>query len=229
MSSCSPARPGASLRDDYGELRQAMVAQQIEARGVSDPAVLEAMRAVPRHRFVPEALKAQAYGDYPLPIGLDQTISQPYIVAAMTELLGLRPGDRVLEVGTGSGYQAAVLSALGAEVFTIEILPPLAAEAAQRLAQLGYSNVQVRAGDGYVGWPEQAPFDGILVTAGADHIPTPLQEQLKPGARMVIPVGPSHATQWLKVVVKRPDGRLQEEDVMPVRFVPLIGERARGR
>lgn len=204
-----------------------MVAHQIEARGVRDPAVLAAMRTVPRHRFVPEYLQAESYEDYPLPIGLQQTISQPFIVAAMTELLAARPGDRVLEVGTGSGYQAAVLAHLGAQVYTIEILEPLATAAAERLRQLGFTNVQVRAGDGYAGWPEVAPFDGILVTAGAEHVPPPLVEQLKPGGRMVIPVGPSDDTQWLKLLVREADGRLREQDIMAVRFVPLTGARAR--
>lgn len=229
MGACSPSAPRHAPSDDpYADARRAMVAHQIEARGVRDPLVLQAMRTVPRHRFVPDGLHAQAYADHPLPIGWEQTISQPYIVAAMTELLGLRPGDRVLEVGTGSGYQAAVLGALGAEVYTIEIVEPLATAAAGRLRTMGYSNVVVKVGDGYAGWPEVAPFDGILVTAGAEHVPAPLVEQLKPGGRMVIPVGPSHDTQWLKLLVRSPDGALLETDVMPVRFVPLTGPRARG-
>lgn len=229
MNSCSPSsrRAPPDPDDPLADARRAMVAHQIEARGVRDPLVLEAMRSVPRHRFVPEYLHGQAYEDYPLPIGLQQTISQPFIVAAMTELLGARPGDRVLEVGTGSGYQAAVLARMGVAVFTIEILEPLATAAAERLQRLGYTNVQVRAGDGYAGWPEVAPFDGILVTAGAEHVPPPLVEQLKPGGRMVIPVGPSDDTQWLKLLVREADGRLREQDIMAVRFVPLTGERAR--
>lgn len=230
MGGCSPSAPrSASPEDPFSGARAAMVAHQIEARGVSHPRVLHAMRTVPRHLFVPEALRGEAYADYPLPIGLEQTISQPYIVAAMTELLAVRPDGRVLEVGTGSGYQAAVLAELCASVHTIEILEPLAEAASDRLRRLGYSNVVVRAGDGYAGWPEEAPFDGILVTAGAEHIPAPLLDQLKPGGRMVIPVGPQHDTQWLKVLVRKPDGSLMEQDIMPVRFVPLTGERARGR
>ncbi len=230
MSACSPSpRPEKRDGDDpYADTRRAMVAHQIEARGVRDPAVLQAMRTVPRHRFVPEALRGEAYEDYPLPIGQQQTISQPYIVAAMTELLAVRPGDKVLEVGTGSGYQAGVLARMGVRVFTIEIVESLATSAAERLAVLGYSNVHVRAGDGYAGWPEEAPFDGILVTAGAEHVPPPLVDQLKPGGRMVIPVGPSDDTQWLKLLVREADGSLREQDVMAVRFVPLTGERARG-
>ena len=230
MGACSPAsrRDRSDADDPLADARRAMVAHQVEARGVRDPAVLDAMRRVPRHRFVPAHLRAEAYEDYPLPIGFEQTISQPYIVAAMTELLGVRRGDKVLEVGTGSGYQAAVLAELGVRVHTIEILEPLALAAAERLQELGYGVVQVRAGDGYAGWPEEGPFDGILVTAGAEHVPPPLVAQLKPGGRMVIPVGRTHETQWLKVLVRKADGGVLEEDVMAVRFVPLTGARARG-
>jgi protein-L-isoaspartate(D-aspartate) O-methyltransferase len=179
------------------------------------------MSTVPRHAFVPADYRSLAYEDRPLPIGSGQTISQPYIVALMTELIDPEPGDRILEVGTGSGYQAAVAGEVVAEVYSIELLPELAISAAERLQRLGVENVTVRAGDGYLGWPEHAPFDGILVTAGADHVPEPLVEQLAPGARMVIPVGEGGPDQVLKVIEKRPDGGVEIEDVLPVRFVPL--------
>ena len=166
-----------------------MVRDQIEARGIRDARVLEAMRQVPRHLFVPETLRSQAYEDYPLPIGHDQTISQPYIVAYMSETLAVGPGRRVLEIGTGSGYQAAVLAEMGVEVYTVEIVEPLARTAARTLASLGYSTVHTRVGDGYGGWPEHAPFDAVIVTAAPDHVPKPLIEQLAVGGRLVIPVG----------------------------------------
>lgn len=187
-----------------------------------DPSVLRALRAVPRHLFVPEAVRARAYENVALPIGLDQTISQPYIVALMTHLLGARPGDKVLEVGTGSGYQAAVLAGLVSSVFSIEIVEPLAAESAERLRTLGYANVTVRAGDGYAGWPEQAPFDRVIVTAGADHIPKLLVEQLRPRGRMVIPVGSTPETLQLTLVRKSLKGRVSKQAIIPVRFVPLV-------
>jgi protein-L-isoaspartate(D-aspartate) O-methyltransferase len=213
-----PQDPSASF--DVQRLR--MVDEQVVARGVTDPRVREALVGVRRHEFVPPELRRYAYEDRPLPIGLGQTISQPYIVGLMTELLEPEPGDCILEVGTGSGYQAAVLSGLVAEVYSIELLPELAESAAERLDRLGYDNVTVRAGDGYLGWPEHGPFDGILVTAGADHIPPPLVEQLRPGARMIIPVGEPLTSQVLKVVVKREDGGYDETDVIPVIFVPLL-------
>jgi len=227
-TSCGKAADPAG-RDAYAEDRHAMVKFQIEARGVRDPLVLDAMRSVPRHLFVQPGLMHRAYDDHPLPIGMDQTISQPYIVAAMTELARVKPGDSVFEVGTGSGYQAAVLDAIGAKVFTIEIVEPLATSAAERLKALGYTNTTVKAGDGYIGWPEHAPFDAILVTCGADHVPQPLVDQLKPGARMVIPVGESGETQWLQLLTKNEDGTMLTNNVMPVRFVPLTGERAKTR
>ncbi|MGJ4804006.1 protein-L-isoaspartate(D-aspartate) O-methyltransferase [Luteimonas sp. SDU82] len=203
-----------------------MVERQLVGRGIDDARVLEAMRKVPRHRFVPAESAAEAYRDEPLPIGHDQTISQPYIVALMTQLARPRPGDRVLEIGTGSGYQAAVLAELAGEVYSIEILTPLATRAALLLRRLGYSNIAVRSGDGYAGWPERAPFDAIVVTAAPDHVPAPLLEQLGPGGRLVIPVGPVHAVQELRVIEKRADGSLDERVVTPVRFVPLTGEAA---
>lgn len=221
----SPEREGTGASRqvaDDGQARAGMVREQIEARGVTDPAVLQAMRAVPRHEFVPAEYWDLAYADRPLPIGLGQTISQPYIVALMTELMGPESGDRILEVGTGSGYQAAVAARVAEQVYSIELLPELAASAAERLARLGVTNVEVRAGDGYLGWPEQAPFDGILVTAGAEHVPPPLVEQLAPGARMIIPVDAGPEGQVLQVIEKRADGSIDVQEVAPVRFVPLL-------
>jgi protein-L-isoaspartate(D-aspartate) O-methyltransferase len=224
LAAPAPAAPP----DPQAAARARMVASQIEARGVKDGRVLQAMGTVERHRFVPPALHAEAYADRPLPIGLDQTISQPYIVALMTELAAVRPGARVLEVGTGSGYQAAVLSLLAAEVYSIEIVVPLADEARARLAGLGYANVTVRAGDGYRGWPERAPFDAILVTAAPPAIPQPLLDQLAPGGRLVAPVGPDGGAQEL-VVVERGAAGFTRRTIIPVRFVPMTGEAQRGR
>ena len=204
-----------------------MVREQIESRGVSDPRVLAAMRKVPRHEFVPEHLSDAAYEDHPLPIGYGQTISQPYIVALMTELLRLTPAAKVLEVGTGCGYQTAVLAEIAAEVYSVEIIEPLASESADRLQRLGYRNVHVKHADGYLGWPEQAPFDAIVVTAGADHIPPPLVEQLKPGGRMAIPIGEPHAEQSLLLVEKDVDGEISTGNIIPVLFVPLTREPVR--
>jgi len=201
--------------------RLAMVASQIEARGISDPAVLEAMRTVPRHRFVPAGEASFAYSDGPLPIGQDQTISQPYIVALMTELIRPTRVQRVLEVGTGSGYQAAVLAECVAEVYTIEIVEPLGRGAARLLAELGYRNVHTRIGDGYDGWPEEAPFDAILVTAAPERIPQPLIDQLKPGGRLVLPLGAG--IQDLVVVTKTAEG-VHRDVVTGVRFVPMTGK-----
>jgi protein-L-isoaspartate(D-aspartate) O-methyltransferase len=221
-------RPAPPADDQqYIRLREAMVREQIEARGVRSPSVLAAMRKVPRHRFVPPALVRQAYEDHPLPIGEGQTISQPYIVALMTELLRLEPTDRVLEVGTGSGYQAAVLAELCAEVYSIEIIPELTRHTRSLLAELGYANVHVKLGDGYRGWPGKTPFDGIIVTAAPDHVPQPLLDQLAPGGRLVIPVG--GWSQSLEVYTRRlqdgPDGPVfDRENVLAVRFVPMTGE-----
>jgi protein-L-isoaspartate(D-aspartate) O-methyltransferase len=201
--------------------RVRMVDEQIAARGVRNRAVLDAMKAVPRHEFVPEVYRRSAYGDSPLPIGLDQTISQPYIVALMTELVNPKPDHRILEIGTGSGYQAAVISRLVKEIYTIEIIPQLAQSSGERLKRLGFRNVTVRHGDGYLGWPEKSPFDGILVTAGATEIPRPLVDQLKPGGRMVIPVGSTSESQVLRIVEKQLDGSTRTQEVIPVRFVPL--------
>ena len=186
------------------------------------PAVRAALSRVERHRFVPESQRAAAYRNHPLPIGAGQTISQPYIVALSTDLVEPRPGHTVLEIGTGSGYQAAVLAEILSQVYSIELIPSLGKEAAERLRTLGYANVEVRIGDGYAGWPERAPFDGIVVTAAAPRVPQALVDQLKPGARLVIPVGASHAAQELLVLTKRADGGVDERRVLPVRFVPLV-------
>jgi protein-L-isoaspartate(D-aspartate) O-methyltransferase len=198
-----------------------MVKLQIESRGVKDPAVLAAMRSVPRHLFVPEDVREAAYHDTPLPIGESQTISQPYIVALMSELLEVGPGDKVLEIGTGSGYQAAVLAAMGVEVFTVEIREGLCHRAEVVLGENGYENAHVRCGDGYGGWPDEAPFAGVIVTAAPDRIPEPLIEQLAVGARMVIPLGDFY--QQLMVIRKTDDG-VEERSVIPVRFVPMTGQ-----
>jgi len=189
-----------------------------------DPRVLAAMGTVARHQFVRKDLESEAYENRPLPIGHGQTISQPYIVAIMTDLLRTRPGDRVLELGTGSGYQAAVLAELAKEVYTIEIIEPLAKQAAQRLAELGFRNVEVKLADGYYGWSEHAPFDAIIVTAAASHIPVPLVQQLKPGGRMVIPVGSTFLTQYLMLIEKQADGSVTTRQILPVAFVPLMGQ-----
>lgn len=204
-------------------MRRTMIERDIAGRGITNPAVLRAMEEVPREEFVPASCRAEAYDDNPLPIGMGQTISQPYIVALMTELAEVKPGHVVLEVGTGSGYQAAVLARMGARVFTVEILPALADSARERLRRLGFDGVEVRAGDGYAGWPEHAPFDAVLVTAAPECVPPPLLRQLKPGGRLVIPVGPAGGAQELQRLVKDADGRVIEETILPVRFVPLTG------
>jgi protein-L-isoaspartate(D-aspartate) O-methyltransferase len=202
--------------------RRRMVDEQIEAREIIDPLVLAAMRQVPRHEFVPAAERAHAYEDRPLPIGEGQTISQPYIVALMTQLAAVGPGAKVLEVGTGSGYQAAVLAACGAEVYSIEIVDALAKRAQHDLARLGFAKIHVRSGDGYRGWPEVAPFDAILVTAAAPRVPPALLEQLRVGGRLVIPVGETGHEQSLQVHVRTETG-VEVHDVVPVRFVPMTG------
>jgi protein-L-isoaspartate(D-aspartate) O-methyltransferase len=207
--------------DGYRVLRERMVRTQIQARGIRDPRLLEAMRRVPRHLFIPEHARESAYDDGPVSIGFEQTISQPYIVALMTELVRPGTGDRVLEVGTGSGYQAAILAELVAEVDTIEIVEPLGLRAGALLRELGYANVQCRIGDGYRGWPEKAPFDAIVVTAAPGSIPEPLKQQLAVGGRLVIPVGAMD--QDLVLVTRTPDG-FREQTIAPVRFVPMTGE-----
>jgi protein-L-isoaspartate(D-aspartate) O-methyltransferase len=204
--------------------REEMVAEQIQARGIKDANVLSAMRIVPRHAFIPESEQKQAYGDYPLPIGFDQTISQPYIVAFMTEALELKPDSKVLEIGTGSGYQAAVCAEIAAEVYTIEIVEGLSKRAEEKLKELGYTNVFVKAGDGYFGWPEKAPFDAIIGTAATERIPEPLIEQLKPGGRMILPYETKAGFQYLVLVTKDDKGNINKRKVMPVMFVPMTGE-----
>lgn len=210
------AQPDTSWADE----RARMVRTQIEQRGITNPLVLDAMRTVERHRFAPEHDPELTYQDRPLPIGHDQTISQPFIVAYMTALVQPEPSDRALEVGTGSGYQAAVLSSIVDSVYTIEIIPELARTARERLDRIGYDNVVVKTGDGYKGWPEHAPFDLIVVTAAPDHIPDPLTRQLKDGGRMVLPVGAPFRTQQL-MLVRNDGGDIKTETITPVRFVPL--------
>lgn len=211
---------GPATDTTYQQARNRMVETQIEARGIRDPAVLHAMRSVPRHAFVPGVQPELAYTDRPLPIGHGQTISQPFIVAYMTQLVRPEPTDDALEVGTGSGYQAAVLATIVESVYTIEIIPELAQRAAERLDRLGYGNVTVKTGDGYQGWPAHAPFDIIVVTAAPERIPPSLIEQLADGGRLIIPVGPEGETQQLMLVTKE-DGTIQKKRITPVRFVPF--------
>ena len=222
---------GVSAMGDKGTLyneetftrhRKQMVKEQIANRGVQDKRVLDAMEAVPRHLFIPDENRAYSYWDQPVPIGLGQTISQPYIVAFMTELLKVDKDDVVLEVGTGSGYQAAILAMLARQVYTIEIVEELGNNAFKRLKTMGYTNIEGKIGDGYKGWPEHAPFDAIIVTAAAEQIPQPLIEQLKPGGRMVIPVGRVYEVQELMLITKDASSKVVKESIIPVRFVPLI-------
>jgi protein-L-isoaspartate(D-aspartate) O-methyltransferase len=221
LAPTNPPLPGTSATaDPYARSRKEMVMTQIEARDVSDRDVLEAMNAVPRHEFVPQEYLAQAYEDHPLPIGYGQTISQPYIVALMTEKLGIQRGSKVLEIGTGSGYQAAVLAYLGLEVYSVEIIPELARAADDRLKRLGYK-VAVKQGDGYFGWEEHAPYDAIIVTAAPDHVPQPLAKQLKEGGRLVIPVGPRGSYQTLWQFTRQGD-ELKAVSLGGVAFVPLV-------
>ncbi len=214
----------SNAKGDFKAMRERMVETQIKARGIRDPCVLSAMLKVERHLFVPGDLKSSAYDDRPLPIGEGQTISQPYIVAFMTEQLELKGTERVLEVGAGSGYQAAILAELAKEVYTIEIVKPLALSAEKRLRELGYRNVFVKTGDGYLGWPEAAPFDAVIVTCAPDHVPAPLIDQLAEGGRMIIPIG--SISQDLRKIVKR-SGKVESVDVLPVLFVPMTGEGAK--
>jgi protein-L-isoaspartate(D-aspartate) O-methyltransferase len=213
----------ASSQADFAAQRERMVGQQLKPRGIKDERVLAAMAKVPREEFVPADQRAHAYGDGPLPIGYDQTISQPYIVAFMTEQLQPKATDRVLEIGSGSGYQAAILAELVADVYTIEIVVPLAKTAEATLQRLGYSNVHLKVGDGYQGWPEEAPFDAIIVTCAPDKVPQPLTDQLKDGGRMVIPVGERFAQQLY--LFEKKNGRLTESSTLPVRFVPMLREQ----
>ncbi len=221
-ASCAgPAGGRDSFQESFAGARAAMVANQIAARGVRTPKLLAVMQDVPRHLFVPADQQASAYDDRPLPIGHDQTISQPYIVALMTDSVRPQPGDRALEIGTGSGYQAAVLSGLVSHVYSIEIVEPLAREAERRLSSLGYANVTVRVGDGYAGWPEEAPFDIIIVTAAPDHVPQPLVDQLRPGGRLVVPVGSIYEGQELQLLEKDSAGDVRTRRIAAVAFVPL--------
>ena len=218
---------GAAPGDVFQARREAMVAGQIESGGVKDPRVLRAMREVPRHEFVPEKYIEDAYSDHPLPIGLGQTISQPYIVAYMSQALELKPGDKVLEIGTGSGYQAAVLARLAGKVFSVEIVCDLERGARKVLDRLGYSSVRTRCADGYKGWPEEAPFDAIMVTAAPEQVPQPLLDQLKPGGRLVMPVG-THFTQEL-ILIRKTEKGLKKESLLSVIFVPMTGEASKRR
>ncbi len=218
---CCWVPAAAQELDPYQQLRDQMVTRQLMARGISDARVLLALGKVPRHRFVPERLAAYAYDDHALPIGSGQTISQPYIVALMSEWAEVKPGDKVLEVGTGSGYQAAVLAELTDKVFTIDIRPELVAEAEKVLRSLNYSQIKTKSGDGYLGWPLEAPFDAILVTAAASRVPPALEAQLKEGGRLVIPLGPAGRAQTL-YRYRKTQGKLAEEKTLPVIFVPLV-------
>jgi len=210
--------------DIYRDLRNEMVDKQIVSRGIDSEDVLGAMRSVARHLFVPEEYKHQAYDDHAIPIGYGQTISQPFIVAIMTQLLQVVNGDKVLEIGTGSGYQAAVLSLLTDQVYTMEILVQLEEAAEKRLKSLGYDSVEIQQGDGYYGWPEEAPFDKIIVTAAAGHVPPPLIDQLKPGGIIIIPIGRQFEVQYLTMILKDSEGDLSSRQVLPVRFVPFVGQ-----
>ena len=215
------AQSATTAKDSFALQREAMVDHQVRARGIEDPAVLEAMREVPRHRFVPPPMAHLAYSDQPLPIASDQTISQPYIVAYMTEAADISPNEKVLEIGTGSGYQAAVLGEIAREVYTIEIIPELAEQARRTLAELGYENVHTKTGNGYLGWPEHAPFDAIVVTAAPEAVPEALVNQLAVGGRMVIPVGTTF--QEMMIIERTPQG-VVERRTIPVRFVPMTGK-----
>jgi protein-L-isoaspartate(D-aspartate) O-methyltransferase len=212
--------------DHYQTLRNEMVKTQLEAHGIHNPYVLKAMRKVPRHQLVPGNVRHLAYADGPLPIGYGQTISQPYIVAFMTEAIDPKPGMKVLEIGTGSGYQAAVLGEIVAEVYSIEIVEPLGTKAQKDLEKLGYKNVHVKVGDGYQGWPEQAPFDAIIVTAAPEKVPQPLIDQLKEGGKMIIPVGSNTDTQELRLLEKK-KGKIRTTSLLPVRFVPFTRDTLR--
>jgi protein-L-isoaspartate(D-aspartate) O-methyltransferase len=214
--------------DPFLDARRAMIREDIAGRGVSSPAVLRAMGAVPRHLFVPRLLRSRAYRDFPLPIGEGQTISQPYVVALMTEALGLKGEERVLEIGTGSGYQAAVLAEIVAEVYSIEIIPSLAERSRRTLKENGYGKVQVRNGDGYFGWPGKAPFDVIIITAAANHIPPPLLDQLKVGGRLILPLGRTTHTQTLTLVTKEKE-KFVVDQLGGVRFVPMVGDAQKAR
>ena len=223
VSACAACGGGKKVAGDpEAEARDRMVRTQIAARGIRDPRILDAMRQIPRESFVDERYRSEAYADHPLPIGDGQTVTQPYVAALMTELLEIAPSDRVLEIGTGSGYESAILSRLASRVYSIEIVPEIARKAEERLRALQCENIEFRVGDGYRGWPDAAPFDAIIVTAAPRKIPEPLLDQLAPNGRMVIPVGDFY--QELKVFSKAADGSVSERSVLPVRFVPMTGE-----
>lgn len=223
LAGCQNATDPVSMEESYAAARAAMVREQLAAptRGIRHPGVLRAMGKVPRHRFMPESERRSAYADSPRPIGHGQTISQPYVVAFMTEKLDPQPSDRVLEIGTGLGYQAAVLAELVAEVYTIEIVEPLARAAEATLRELNYTNVHVRAADGYLGWPEKAPFDAVIVTCAPEHVPQPLVDQLKDAGRLIIPVGGRFSQEL--VLLRKQGEEIRREAVLPVRFVPMTG------
>lgn len=217
--------PSEAQAENFADLRQQMVRYQLKGRDIVDKRVLRSMSVVPRHRFVPEKLQAMAYRDNPLPIGHGQTISQPYIVALMSQVLAVKPGQRILEIGTGSGYQAAVLAEMGASVYSIEIVPELGRQAEKALDPLGYKAIHLKIGDGYQGWPQYAPFDGIIVTCAPTRIPEPLKAQLAEGGRMVIPVGPRNRQQL--VLLTKEGGKIRQEKVVDVRFVPMVDASGR--
>jgi protein-L-isoaspartate(D-aspartate) O-methyltransferase len=219
LASC---KPPVKAGRDFAVERERMVQQQIVMRGVTAPRLLAALRKVPRDAFVPEPVRDLSYADQPLPIGFDQTISQPYIVAVMTEKLDPKPTDRILEIGTGSGYQAAILGELAAEVYTIEIVAPLGKRAEATLQRLGYKNIHVKIGDGYQGWPEHAPYDAVIVTCAPEKVPRPLVEQTREGGRIIIPVGPPDDQQLY--LLEKSEGRLKQRAILPVRFVPMTGK-----
>jgi len=225
LAACSDAKQPQT--GDLSAQRETMVETQIAARGITDPATLEAMRTVPRHEFLPMRLRDEAYMDYPLPIGHGQTISQPFIVAFMTEAIRPQPGEKILEIGAGSGYQAAILAQMGADVYTVEIVEPLAEMARQTLERLGYKNAHVLHGDGYRGWPEHAPFDAIIVTCAPDKIPPDLVAQLKDGGRMIVPVGGGMEQEL--VLLRKKGDKVEKQSVLPVRFVPMTGEAQSAR
>lgn len=229
LSNYHPIGDSPTFVDDMKAQRLKMVKDQLIRRGIKDKRVLEAMKNIPRHLFVDKSLRRRAYGDHPLPIGEGQTISQPYVVALMTEALDLKPSDRVLEIGTGSGYQAAVLAEIVKEVFTIEIRERLQKRASKLLKELGYKNIKTKYADGYFGWEEYAPFDAIIITASANHIPPPLIKQLKKGGRLIIPLGSTVYYQTLTLVTKKDDGELDVKQLGGVAFVPMIGEAQKRR
>jgi protein-L-isoaspartate(D-aspartate) O-methyltransferase len=223
--SCLLVSQNRSEAQDFASMRKEMVKWQLEGRDIQAPKVLNAMASVPRHRFVPEDLKALAYNDRPLPIGHGQTISQPYIVAFMSQVLDVQSGQKILEIGTGSGYQAAVLAEMGASVFSIEIVPELGKKAIETLKELGYDNIQVKIGDGYQGWTEHAPFDAVIVTCAPTSVPGPLKEQLAEGGKMVIPVGQKYYQQL--VLLTKNNGNIKQQSILDVRFVPMVDKKGK--